>query len=108
MTPLLACVLLAGVDIAGTFYAVEASRGNRWGWLGGPVAFLALFLLLVAAVKYASLTGVMIGWIVLVQLGAMFIDTHMIGTYLPPRVWVGCAVALAGLAYAAVSLPASS
>jgi len=100
-----ACLALAVLDTAGTYAAVTAARGSRIGWVLGVAAFAVLFAVLVAAVDTASLTGVMLGWIVLVQLGAIAIDVRVLGTHLNPGVWAGVAVALAGLAIALYSIP---
>src|SRR4051812_8699043 len=79
-----ACLALAVLDTAGTYAAVTAARGSRIGWVLGVAAFAVLFAVLVAAVDTASLTGVMLGWIVLVQLGAIAIDVRVLGTHLNP------------------------
>lgn len=100
MKAVLVCAALALVDTAGTYFAVTASRGSRLGWILGIASFVLLFVILVAAVQWANLTGVILGWIVLVQIGAIVIDMRVYGTRLPPMVWIGCAIALIGLTLA--------
>jgi Mg/Co/Ni transporter MgtE len=105
VTPAVACLTLAALDSAGTYAAVHAARGSRAGWVLGLAAFTALFVVLVRAIDTASLTGVMLGWIVLVQLAAIAIDVRVLDAHLNPGVWVGVGVALAGLTLALLAAP---
>lgn len=65
-------LLLAGVDVVGTVMAKEwAARHEPWLLVVGVVASLALFALFAVASRYAEMSTVTLGWIVMLQVGLM-------------------------------------
>jgi hypothetical protein len=65
-------MLLAGVDLVGAVMAKEwAASHEPWLLLVGVVASLALFSLFAIASRYAEMSTVTLGWIVMLQVGLM-------------------------------------
>jgi hypothetical protein len=82
-------VVLAGLDFAGTVLAKEWTI-HRAPWLlvAGVASFVALFVVLVIGLRYAEMSIVTLGWIVVLQAAVLLIDRARYGTTIRPGGWV--------------------
>ncbi len=82
-------LMLAALDLAGTLLAKEWTvHRSAWQLLGGGAAFLALFLVLVWGLRYAELSMLTLGWIVVLQLAVLMVDRSRYGTHLSVGGWL--------------------
>lgn len=87
-----AMVALAGLDFVGSIFAKEWTERNQTGfYLAGLAAFVLLYAVYAASLRFAELTTVTFGWIVLLQVGIVVIDTQRYGVVLPPGKWAAVA-----------------
>lgn len=87
-----AMVALAGLDFVGAIFAKEwAERHHAVFYLAGLGAFVLLYAVYAASLKFAELSTVTFGWIVFLQVGIVLIDTQRYGVALPPGKWVAVA-----------------
>lgn len=90
--PLLAIgfmVLLAGIDIGGTMLAKEWTIHRQpWQLAGGVVCFVALFAALVIGLRFAEMSMVTLGWIVMLQTAVILIDRSRYGVNLSVGGWI--------------------
>lgn len=84
-----AMALLAGLDFVGSIFAKEWTERNQVVfYLAGLAAFVLLYAVYAASLRFAELSTVTFGWIVLLQVGIVIIDTQRYGVSLPPGKWV--------------------
>jgi hypothetical protein len=96
----IAMVLLAALDLAGAVAAKEwADDGNVRGLVLGSASFLVLWWVYASSLKYAELSLVTMGWIVLLQVGLLLIDRWRYGVELSTGKWVAVAVVLLAQGY---------
>jgi hypothetical protein len=89
-------VLLAGLDLAGTVLAKEWTVHRAFWQLGaGALAFVGLFAVLVAGLRYAELSILTLGWIVMLQAAVLLVDRSRYGTEISLRGWVAIALIVA-------------
>lgn len=70
-----AMVLLAAFDFMGAVFAKEwAARGRLVFLAGGIASFVALFVVYARVLRFAELSVVTIGWIVMLQVGLVAMD----------------------------------
>jgi hypothetical protein len=95
-----AMVLLAALDLAGAVAAKEwAANGTVRAIVLGPVCFLLLWWVYASSLRYAELSLVTMGWIVILQVGLLLIDRWRYGVELPTGKWVAIGVVLAAQGY---------
>jgi hypothetical protein len=81
--------LLAGLDFAGTVLAKEWTVHRApWQLAAGAAAFLALFVVLVFGLRYAEMSMLTLGWIVMLQVGLIALDRSRYGIHLSLGGWV--------------------
>jgi hypothetical protein len=82
-------LLLAGLDFIGTLFAKEWTV-HRAGWqlVAGGAAFLALFVVLVCGLRYAEMSLLTLGWIVVLQTAVLAVDRSRYGTHLSVGGWL--------------------
>ncbi|MGW5238506.1 hypothetical protein ACWEOW_06210 [Monashia sp. NPDC004114] len=96
----IAMVCLAGLDLVGALLAKEwATHGGIRALVLGAGTFLVLFWVYASSLKYAELSLVTMGWVVMLQVGLVLIDTWRYGVALPPGKWVAIGVVLVAQAY---------
>ena len=84
-----AMVTLAGLDFVGSILAKEGVERNHAGYyLAGLATFMLLFVVYAASLRFAELTTVTFGWVVLLQVGIVLIDTQRFGLSLPTGKWL--------------------
>jgi hypothetical protein len=94
-----AMTVLAVVDLVGAWLARRwADHGSTAAFVGGLGAFLVLFLVYAKSLKYAELSTVTIGWVVLLQVGVIVLDLARGVTIEGPKA-VAIALVLALQAY---------
>ena len=82
-------VLLAGLDFTGTMLAKEWTIHRApWQLLGGGAAFLALFVALVCGLRFAEMSMLSLGWIVVLQTGLIVLDRSRYGIHLSTGGWL--------------------
>jgi hypothetical protein len=93
-------VALAALDLVGSMLAKEWTI-NRHHWLFalGAIAFVALFATYARALRYAELSTVTFGWIVLLQVGVLVVERFRHGVQLPTGKWIAIAGILVLQAY---------
>lgn len=100
LVALLATVLLAGLDVAGTVAAKEwAEHRVPLVLVAGLVLAVVLFVVYAATLQYASLTTVTFGWVVLLQVGVVLLDRFRYDVHMPAGTWVAVGVLLVAQAY---------
>jgi hypothetical protein len=68
-------VALAGLDLAGTVLAKEWTVHRApWQLVASASAFTVLFVVVVIGLRYAEMTVITIGWIVVLQTGVVVVD----------------------------------
>lgn len=81
-------VLLAALDFAGTMLAKEWTiHRQAWQLVLGAAAFLLLFAVLVIGLRYAEMSIVTLGWIVVLQAAVIVVDRSRYGTTITPGGW---------------------
>jgi hypothetical protein len=95
-----AMVLLAVLDLAGTFAAKEAvERRSAAFAVAGALLFLAVFWVYASSLAVAELSAVTFGWIVILQIGVVLLDRFRYGVIPNPGTWVAISVLLAAQGY---------
>jgi len=95
-----AMVVLAGLDLAGSYAAKEAVvRRSPVIAAAGVVVFLLLFWVYASSLQYAELAPVTLGWIVVLQVGVVLLDRYRYGAQLPTGAWLAITVMIAAQAY---------
>jgi Zn-dependent protease with chaperone function len=107
-----AMILLALLDLGGAYAAKEAAlrRSLPFAVLGAFL-FLALFWVYASSLRYAELSLVTLGWVVLLQVGVVLLDRLHYGTPVSRGQWAAVAIVLAAQAYlllAPASAPAAA
>ena len=88
-------VLLAGLDFTGTMLAKEWTiHRAAWQLVGGGATFLALFVALVCGLRYAEMSMLSLGWIVVLQTGLIMLDRSRYGLHLSVGGWLAVAAIL--------------
>jgi len=104
--PILAVVALAGLDTAGAYFAAEVSQRKAWHmYVLGIAAFVLLFLVYSQSLKWAELTSVTIGWIVVLQFSVMALDKFVYGARFSVAQCVAIGIALTACAFVMFSSP---
>ena len=97
---MIAMVLLAGLDLAGTMAAKEAVERRSVGLaLTGAALFLAVFWVFISSLHVAELSTVTFGWIVILQVGVVLLDRFRYGVIPSPGTWLAIVILLAAQAY---------
>jgi hypothetical protein len=95
-----AMAALAGLDFLGALFAKEWTERQHAGFfLAGLATFGVLFAVYAASLRFAELSFVTFGWIVLLQVGLVVLDTVRYGLQLPIDKWIAIAGLLALQAY---------
>ena len=82
-------VVLAGLDFGGTMLAKEWTvHREPWQLIGGGAAFLALFAVLVSGLRYAEMSILTLGWIVMLQTAVIVVDRSRYGNSLSTGAWL--------------------
>jgi hypothetical protein len=82
-------LLLAGLDFVGTMLAKEWTvHRSAWQLVAGGAAFLALFVVLVCGLRYAEMSLLTLGWIVVLQTAVLAVDRSRYGTHLSIGGWL--------------------
>lgn len=104
-----AMICLAALDLAGALAAKEwADNGNLRAMVLGAASFLILWWVYASSLRYAELSLVTMGWIVILQVGLLLIDRWRYGVELPPGKWVAIAVVLLAQGYLLLGPSASA
>ena len=94
----LAMIVLAVVDLASAVAAKEAvTRRSLPVAALGLALFVILFWVYASSLRYAELAPVTLGWIVVLQIGVLFLDVFRYGATLSRGQWVAIAVLLVAL-----------
>jgi hypothetical protein len=105
----IAMVVLAVLDLAGAVAAKEwADNGNVRGLVLGSASFLVLWWVYASSLRYAELSLVTMGWIVVLQVGLLLIDRWRYGVELPTGKWVAIGVVLLAQGYLLLAPSASA
>ncbi len=81
-------LLLAGLDLIGSMLAKEWGIGrNPWFFGAGAISFVVLFAVYAAGLKYADMSTVTFGWIVVVQVSILVVERLRYGVELPAGKW---------------------
>ena len=95
-----AMLVLAALDLAGTFAAKEAVlRRSPLIGAAGAALFVLLFWVLASSLQYAELAPVTFGWIVILQVGVLMLDRFRYGAQLSAGAWVAIAAMLVAQGY---------
>lgn len=82
-------LLLAGLDFTGTMLAKEWTvHRAAWQLVAGGAAFLGLFVVLVCGLRYAEMSLLTLGWIVVLQTAVLAVDRSRYGTQLSLGGWL--------------------
>jgi len=82
-------VLLAALDFIGTLLAKEWTVHRQpWQIVAGAATFVALFAVLVAGLKYAEMSILVLGWIVVLQVGIAIVDRSRYGASVSLGGWM--------------------
>jgi hypothetical protein len=109
VTAAVAMVVLAGLDLTGSYAAKEAAlRRSPLIAAGGVVVFLLLFWVYASSLQYAELAPVTLGWIVVLQVGVVLLDRYRYGAQLPTGAWLAITVMIAAQAYLLLAPAADS
>ncbi len=104
VTATVAMGALAGLDIAGAIAAKEWSvNGSNAAAAIGVTSFVLLFWVYASALQYAELAVVTMGWIVLLQVGLLVIDSVRYGVQHSTGQWVAVVVIMAAQGYLVLS-----
>src|SRR5580765_2523265 len=100
---------LAAIDLVGALFAKEYAARHRPVALAlGLVTFVVLFGVYVLALRYAELSIVTMGWIVMLQIGLLVVDQRRYGFHLDRGQWAAVVVIIALQCYLIVSTGASA
>lgn len=89
-------VALAALDFVGAVCAkVFADRHRVLPLAAGACVFVVLFVVYVAALRFAELSIVTMGWVVLLQVGVLALDTRRYGLQLDGWQWSAVVVMIA-------------
>jgi hypothetical protein len=89
-------ILLAGLDLAGSILAKEWAGASRpWAFAAGLAMFAALFTVYAVGLRYAEMSTVTFGWIVVLQVGVLLVERFRYGVDLPNGKWVAIAAIVA-------------
>ena len=95
-----AMMLLAALDLGGSFAAKEAVQRRSVGLaVAGAVLFLAVFWVYISSLEVAELSAVTFGWIVILQVGVVLLDRFRYGVLMAPGAWLAIVILLAAQAY---------
>jgi hypothetical protein len=95
-----AMVLLAVLDLGGSFAAKEAVERRSVGLaVLGAGLFLAVFWVYISSLEVAELSAVTFGWIVILQVGVVLLDRFRYGVLMAPGAWLAIVILLAAQAY---------
>lgn len=95
-----AMVALAALDLTGSVAAKEwAEHGNLRALVLGALSFLVLWWVYASSLRYAELSIVTMGWIVILQVGILVVDRVRYGVELPTGKWVAIGVVLLAQGY---------
>jgi hypothetical protein len=95
-----AMVLLAVLDLGGTFAAKEAVERRSLGFaLVGAGLFLAVFYVFISSLEVSELSTVTFGWVVILQVGVVLLDRFRYGVIPSPGTWLAIVILLAAQAY---------
>ena len=101
-----AMVLLAGLDLAGALVAKEAvERRSPTYAVAGVLIFVVLFWVYASSLQYAQLAPVTLGWIVILQVGVLLLDSYRYGNPISARMWAAVVVILAAQVYLVLGSP---
>ncbi|GAA6524388.1 hypothetical protein [Intrasporangium sp. DVR] len=104
-----AMVVLAVLDLVGAVAAKEwADNGTVRALALGSVSFLVLWWVYASSLRYAELSLVTMGWIVILQVGLLLIDRWRYGVELPTGKWVAICVVLIAQGYLLLAPSAES
>ena len=79
-------VVLAGLDLLGSYLAKEFSTRPRWLLMAaGLSSFGLLFVVYVRSLRLVELWVVTFGWVVLLEIGVLLIDHFRFNTSIPPH-----------------------
>jgi hypothetical protein len=95
-------VLLAGLDLVGSVLAKEwAGDGSsrHWFFAAGAAVFLVLFVVYAIGLKYAEMSTVTFGWIVVLQVGVLLVERLRYGVSLPTGKWMAIVLIIVLQAY---------
>jgi hypothetical protein len=93
-------VVLAGLDLLGTFLAKEWTAGRGpWMFVGGAASFVVLFTIFAVGLRVAELSTVTFGWIVGLQVGVLLVERMRYGVTLPTGKWLAIGVIVTMQAY---------
>jgi hypothetical protein len=82
-------LLLAVLDFAGTMLAKEWTIHRApWQLVAGAAAFVTLFVVLALGLRYAEMSIITLGWIVVLQAMVIVVDRSRYGTTITPGGWV--------------------
>lgn len=82
-------LLLAVLDFAGTMLAKEWTIHRApWQLVAGAAAFVMLFVVLALGLRYAEMSVITLGWIVVLQAMVILVDRSRYGTTITPGGWV--------------------
>lgn len=99
-TAAVAMVLLAALDILATLVTKEAVvRHSAWLAALGFVLVVALFWIEASSLQYADLAPLTFGWIILVQIGVIFLDRFRYQVHIPTGAWVAIVVMIVAQGY---------
>ena len=105
----LAMVLLALLDGVGAVFAKQwVTTGSRGSFLAGGFAFLVLFWVYGSSLRYAELSTVTFGWIVLLQVGLLCADHFHYGVHISVDKWLAAAGIVVLQAYLLLAPSSSS
>jgi hypothetical protein len=105
---MVAMVLLAVVDLGGTYVTKEAVVRRSLPWaITGVALFVLLFYVYASSLQYAELTLVTLGWIVFLQVGVVLLDRFRYGQVFGLDKWLAIALIIAAQTYLLLA-PASA
>jgi peptidoglycan/LPS O-acetylase OafA/YrhL len=93
-------VALAALDLVGSMLAKEWTINRHlWMFVLGAISFVALFATYARALRYAELSTVTFGWIVVLQVGVLIVERVRHDVQLPTGKWIAIAGILVLQAY---------
>lgn len=102
-------VLLAVLDFAGTMLAKEWTiHRQAWQLVLCGLAFLVLFVVLVLGLRFAEMSVVTLGWIVVLQTAVIVVDRSRYGTTITPGGWAAIVAIIVLQGYLVLGATASA
>lgn len=102
-------LLLAALDFAGTMLAKEWTIHRApWQLVAGGATFVALFVVLALGLRYAEMSIVTLGWIVVLQAAVLVVDRSRYGTTITPGGWVAIVLMIVLQGYIVLGATASA